>query len=93
MDKLELLQHTVQSLSRKRPSFVLGHHAGVTQQLDMVDLRHLAHHLLSEEQLTVIEDGVGRMCFLVIAHALSRPVTSSMDRVERFRRVSIDKVI
>jgi hypothetical protein len=38
VDKLELLQHEVRSLSKKRSLLVLGHHAGVTQLLDMVDL-------------------------------------------------------
>jgi hypothetical protein len=49
VDKLELLQCTVRSLSRKRPPLVLGHHAGVAQLLDVVDLRHPAHHLLTLE--------------------------------------------
>jgi hypothetical protein len=47
VDKLKLLQRTVRSLSRKRPPLVLGHHAGVTQLLDVVDLWHPTHHLLA----------------------------------------------
>jgi hypothetical protein len=49
VDKLELLQRAVQSLLRKRPSLVLGHHASVAQLLDVVDLRHLAHHRLAPD--------------------------------------------
>jgi hypothetical protein len=49
VDKLKLLQRVVQSLSKKRSSLVLGHHAGVPQLLDVVDLRHPAHHLLAPE--------------------------------------------
>jgi hypothetical protein len=49
VDKLELLQRAVRSLSRKRPPLVLGHHAGVAQLLDVVDLWHPVHHLLAPE--------------------------------------------
>jgi hypothetical protein len=45
----ELLQRVVRSLSRKRPPLVLGHHVCVAQLLDVVDLRHPAHHLLAPE--------------------------------------------
>jgi hypothetical protein len=49
VDELKLLLHAVQSLSRKRSSLVLGHHASVAQLLDMVDLRHPVHHLIAPE--------------------------------------------
>jgi hypothetical protein len=43
VDKLELLQRAVRSLSRKRPPLVLGRHACVAQLLNVVDLRHPTH--------------------------------------------------
>jgi hypothetical protein len=46
VDKLELLHCMVQSLTGKRPLLELGHHVGVAQLLDVVVLRHPAHHLL-----------------------------------------------
>jgi hypothetical protein len=49
VDKVKLLQRTVRSLSRKRPPLVLGHHTGVTQLLNVVDVRHSTHHLLAPE--------------------------------------------
>jgi hypothetical protein len=55
VDELELLLCVVQSLSRKRPPLVLGHHACVTQLLDVVDLRHPAHHLLTSELMERLE--------------------------------------
>jgi hypothetical protein len=55
MDKLELLQHVVRSLTRKRPPLELGHDTGVTQLLNVVDLRHPAHHLLTSELLKCLE--------------------------------------
>jgi hypothetical protein len=51
VDKLELLQRTIRSLSRKRLPLVLGHHAGVAQLIDVVDMRHPVHHLLAPELL------------------------------------------
>jgi hypothetical protein len=55
VDKLELLQCTVQSLSRKRLPLVLGHHAGVAQLVNVVDMQHLVHHLLAPELLERLE--------------------------------------
>jgi hypothetical protein len=49
VDEPELLLHVVRSMSRKRLPLVLGHHACVAQLLDVVDLRHPAHHLLAPD--------------------------------------------
>jgi hypothetical protein len=49
VDEPELLLHAVRSVSRKRLPLVLGHHACVAQLLDVVDLRHPAHHLLAPD--------------------------------------------
>jgi hypothetical protein len=49
VDELELLLCAVRSMLRKKSSLVLGLHVGVTQLLDVIDLQHLAHHLLTPE--------------------------------------------
>jgi hypothetical protein len=47
VDELELLLCAVHSLTGKGPPLELGHHACVAQLLDVVNLRHPAHHLLT----------------------------------------------
>jgi hypothetical protein len=49
VDELELLLRTVHNLTGKGPPLELGHHAGVAQLFDVVDLRHPAHHPLTPE--------------------------------------------
>jgi hypothetical protein len=49
VDELELLLRVVHSMRGKGPPLELGHHVGVAQLLDVVDLRHPVHHLLTPE--------------------------------------------
>jgi hypothetical protein len=55
VDELELLLRAVRSLLRKRSPLVFGHHAGVAQLLNVVDLQYPTHHLLMPKLLECLK--------------------------------------
>ena len=73
MHQLELLDGVVGGLTREWPTLQLGHHIGVAELLDVVDIGHVADHLLLAKlfqglEVKVPETLMPAPCLVVPAH-------------------------
>jgi hypothetical protein len=85
VDGLKLLLCVVHNLTGKVPLLELGHHASVAQLLDVVNLRHPVHHLLTPELPGGEAEGSGH---LHVKHV--QPVASAVDLGEKMTVAVLD---